>query len=1814
MPTQVNIRGKIGQRVTVDIDYDRDDNTSENTVQVQYKALRRREFVREVTIGNIDLSIPESEFAVFEKKSKKTVGLDAKMRRGKLSFHGVATLSQGESAKETFTGMNKSSSLLLKEYSYTPRKYYQLEPFLYYGDGCSPTITSSSYIRGDAQALRTFTSTLNTGETFVGTAVSIDSSSVKVYLDDRNSRNNSEKAARPLSEISARALPDSLGTYHLLTSGRDYILYPESGRIIFPAYLSPESRVFIQYKRSGGQSTCDPSASEDGTGTIETFLKWNTSLHEDTSRNGIGGTDDDVTVIADGQPNLDIYEIRGIYETGSTNIDESDFSLTILDNAYNVISSTSQLGSYNIDYSAGQVLFALREPFLNVRDSSGNYYIDDISRYILYTDNQKSTVAESTSLQMRLEYSHSLQSYQLRHGNILQGTVKVKVNDRLVSQDKYYVDYYSGYFSFFDMSDPQIGPGTTVEISYDYSPYGTSQQGFITGVRSEYQATRDLKLGSTVLYSGQFLSFNAPSPGQEPSSQLVTEVDGTLHYREEKMTSLINSLTGADFDLLPVEMTTYVEAARTIYNRNTYDMALIDDLESSEDIYESPLSEEDWILGSPPTDPLTSTLLDQCSRVPLLYRYYRDPSDPRVGLLPLSSSPRASPAYTTLSGPYNVAEGHLDTNQLKTDQSEKQTSLVLDYDFTAKPSTAYASVVTRNLGSVSKDLSEILYIEFNARIVDSTGPQSLFIYIDAGTVDEDSDGDGNLDSEDLGFNQTVDSGGSDPHEGNFLLDYERDSGKTEDKGYLFDPPSCSSDYTTYVGRGPNISGYSSTSGNGVLDLEDLDRDGVLNTDSSFVTIPDGSSAFSFDSGGDNTITPGDWKHFRIVIDRQQLSDDQIASLSDVRALRIFIMPDGTAAAGKLLIDGIKFSSPRWRNPRGVNLAGDTASVTSPYYLSYSIIDNFNSKDEYDSKSFLHDRRSEYEEIHGKYTNTEYEQIQEAALKIVYDFQSQYKSFSLTRYFSDPLDLSYYGKFHIWGRVRQKSGGESLILRLGTSEDDYYEYRTSLKDDSWQNYSFALDSPVSTQGRPNLKQVSYIQAGIASSDSTASGEVWLNDMTVSDVKLETDDAWKYETTIKITKPLYKTRSGTPVLSDIAISYSRKHRGRYFYSIGQEQLNYSEDRQLFQIDTNVFPWWYSSYSLTNVHTNAKEEDTVDNPDYDGDNIDFRQTVKNDFEFSRPGIPSVYTLYNYQLRRQNLREYLDDGTTTGSNDRIASYQKEITHAPSVILKEKKKITEKSYLEYTLETNLSYYSNATQRVNIDQDNTILEKDLEKVQFDKMTNRLKYQFHEFSITPEVSQSRKFLVEKLTPDNNVFNQLDGDFVFPYTRAPEFLYNQRITQAEIETQWQITKYLLSSVLFSTDYQENSFQDSELSQSTDKYQRIKQPATRTASSFSIPIKPSLMYKKLSFFDSITPQYTREILLSEVALPFTRNSSLFEDELGAPRTVPPLANLTYNIFSFPFWYFFQSKDRPANTFSNGREYVQTTKMIPNLSESESDLLLNYTNSLSLNERASVPLKFRFFREVLVTNDFSLSQNATRSALTSLPTQNVVFSISARESVDLMRLYKMKFLKKRGGISLLEEFHYSQERQMHITDNIQEDVFAPGTIFTYGWESKRSERRTFSVFFDYRLSFYRNKGYLSINGPDNDRIIAEDIAERTGNLRKREHNVIPGLEFTTEIETWRRALSRLTALQLRQSPVYSARFTIDLNRFYYSTDESISDSTTLDRFLLEQGIEMNLHQNVTGEFSLATAWDVHRDLYTKEIKQEILALQMTMGAKILF
>lgn len=302
---QVKMNGKVGEKISVNIDYD-DTKTDKQDISVVYSGTTD-EFVKQVVFGDINMSLPATEFVSY---NKQLFGIRADLKAGGFDMSVVASRTKGETKTKQFKGNTSFTKTDIYDTAYIRRRYYDIT----FGHPGEFTIRSNSE---------------------------------KIYID----RQTSEPVDNiTVFEMSAEDYDLTSSTYtgrfKLMKRGVDYVMDYTNGIVKFSSSLAPNAAVIIDYTRSDGIKLSDIT----GTPGKYKILK----------------AKDDKYATAAGQKR----ELKTYYSIGTTNIVRDDsngnFSLTVQDLSHNEVGSSlnpKQTYSDTIEVDFEQGIFHLLRPF-----------------------------------------------------------------------------------------------------------------------------------------------------------------------------------------------------------------------------------------------------------------------------------------------------------------------------------------------------------------------------------------------------------------------------------------------------------------------------------------------------------------------------------------------------------------------------------------------------------------------------------------------------------------------------------------------------------------------------------------------------------------------------------------------------------------------------------------------------------------------------------------------------------------------------------------------------------------------------------------------------------------------------------------------------------------------------------------------------------------------------------------------------------------------------------------------------------------------------------------------------------------------------------------------------------------------------------------------------------------------------------------------------------------------------------------------------------------------------------------------------------
>ena len=959
------------------------------------------------------------------------------------------------------------------------------------------------------------------------------------------------------------------------------------------------------------------------------------------------------------------FERKGVYSLGYRDIDITrGFEFYIKKTSDGVRSTDAQFQSseYIFNSETGVIEFNALEPF---QDKAG------ITELLYHSVNDPQFSDSVYSLYFAFLYKVNI--FQLRF-NVVAGSERVLINNTPVTRNvDYRIDYLTGTLRFLRI----INENDDIQVSYEYKPYSTSLQRVLTGLRVDYKITEGATLGATMLYSVGQKPTGAPTLANTPDSKLLFDFDGKFDLL--KILGLKTKKWVVKFE---------AEVAYSVHDKNTVDKAIVADMEADSIGYAITRSEDQWKIGSPsPNIPG----ITQSGRGKLHYRDYRDYG--ANNHFTLESYYWGIPADQILSyarkpGPYIVKGGR---NESTAEISEN--SIVFEYDFSG--GKTWVSAVSSIAGAGGIDLSKInellLSVKHqmitgtdgngNAVYGDSAG-NDVYIYFELGSINEDADGDLVFDSE-----VSISSG-----------------------GYEFNPLLADS---TFVGSGRK------DLGNGIKDSEDLNRDNVFQTNEMSILFP---STNTTDLTNINVASGSDWQEVTMKI--QNLTIEQVGILERVSAIRITVVKGVSGDRGRLMIDRAYFKGSRWDFIK----IDDQTIKTAPEF-SASIIST-RENDDYKDNRIYKEYPDDFEDLHGRLSAVEEERLHERALQIKYNLSNQTRSSNqfgtfgtVTKTYNSNLDFTIYKKLKLYLFIKEKAGhtNEYFIYRLGNSTDRYYEWRIPLvnlhraieagtqkkwhlveiflnPDDVSKRlhvYANGIDygKAVLSAKTPNLRQVNRVTVGIdvtGTTDAENKGEIWVNEVHLTDDRKRTGRAWSLRGEIQNKNKL--RLFGIPIIGPFSFNYSMDRVGIGFRSIGQA----GSDSALNSVNTSGKLNFLEYFDLSMSYSDKTENSDTDInylPVY-LQYISTNKTYTHSIVYKDPRgyFPTIVHSYNRSITKK-IQHRIDSTNALNTNETIIDTDK-FQYSESASIKSTMKLPYGFTYDYSISDSV-YLTDTSDKTN---------------------------------------------------------------------------------------------------------------------------------------------------------------------------------------------------------------------------------------------------------------------------------------------------------------------------------------------------------------------------------------------------------------------------------------------------------------------------------------------------------------------------------------
>jgi hypothetical protein len=1154
--SRFDITGTIGSKITVSVSQDNQtDIPLANRIQIRYKG-DDDDILKTIEAGNTNLALPNTRFVGYSQQIQGLFGLKAVAQVGNFRLTAIASQEKGSTEKASISAAGEEAAQYIRDYNYETSRIYDLG------------------LPGE----------LNRNDKIV---------SLYVYEEETIERNPDAKPCLLFVD------PTRPGLY---TDFNETITMVELDEEQFRFYNDAEQNLHYVYFENHRTD----SRARAVFMVVDRYDDDNNLLGQDTIGNVVGDTLR-LKVIHGGSiydrdhpswnlmwrncysvpKNLDVTKLglkvfKGLAgQEGTTSSLESQFSPTgASEGNYMEILGLDQynrsnqkqpdnilddrIAVYSEDW--GLVIFPSRRPFDTdtTFTTSSAQSSKPLRERVPDLYDYESSTEKTRASQYFLQYTGQVRSsvVSLNRVNIIEGSDVVTVNGRQLQRGTDYTIQYD--FGQVTLLDPEAtDPNADVSIDYEYAPFLAVQKKTLLGARAEYEWSRDLKFGATVLYKSDKAQDRKPRVGQETAKMLV--LDGNLDFKiyPSILTSAVNAIPGVTTES-PSTMTVSAEVAQSRPNPNIDDVAYIDDFEAALDQLSLGTTRLAWQKSSLP-EPLT----DLRRRGKMIW--YTPLSYPRKDEVYNVDVAQGDNTVQTMRliyrpNPYFV-QAVIDSTIDSISVSTIDTTYILDsldviidstYDTTfdtayildtiATDTTlvkSWAGIVRSFEGRIDAERAE--FLEIRMRGGRQTGAQtpSGVVHFDFGRINEDVDDNGKIFSED----EITVNGVTDPAE-DVGLDGQEDAKET---GY--DPetnPDPNDDNWYYAGDGkcpwPDnrcnelhdrltqtgaendplyFEWINGTEGNrddistaARPDKEQLGRSPITQNSYFSFKLDLSNHPDSFKVVGSESATGG-WVTYRIPIRDPNAVDEIVGTdpkWTQISHIRVWFDSEETdTTADTLEIANWYIVQSNWQD----TLLVDPAVPGEPHFTVASVSTEDGTFTPPPGVDAYVDPTQNVEEA-------------QRGLSMTYDRLRPGDTAIATRQLI--TSESYLGyktmEMYVHGDPALAGNTDSMgvFFRLGRDSLNFYEYRTQeflYADWDQRNYvkvdfaaiaalkdsvQRAVDNPVTIdtisgpyriKGQPNLNQIKYFAVGVMnlSGDSTreASGDVWVDELRVTGVR-------------------------------------------------------------------------------------------------------------------------------------------------------------------------------------------------------------------------------------------------------------------------------------------------------------------------------------------------------------------------------------------------------------------------------------------------------------------------------------------------------------------------------------------------------------------------------------------------------------------------------------------------------------------------------------------------------------------------------------------
>ncbi|MFH2053934.1 MAG: cell surface protein SprA [bacterium] len=616
---QVNLSGTIGEKIIIEVDHNSAAIGPEATkIKLMYQGLED-EIIQTIESGDVGLTLPGSQLLGYSSNKSGLFGIKVTGQVGRADFTAVASKQKAESSSKSFNAKGGTvEDRIIYSSDYLNNRFFRLD---------RPEVEPGGRVQGLQVDLSSLKIYLMMGP---GPLTGDDIENVAAYVDSLGYQFwNPTSMDFEDPHIYGQRWREITSYDPLLDADGGLVAIDMRTRMQDDDVLAVTYNIIDQAGAIVATVGDRPGAAPTQTLPDATGLFYRLKLLK--------------APVNDNHPHIFNYVLRNIYSLGGANIDPQTFSLRIERNT--TTEAQPQIDEAGLDYIRifgldrenaqrtggpdgvvdfhNEYLFDLNKGLLKFPLDFPAPFAADGALYAAYADTPSFAFEPGTFLYdnqaprlydpavlpteynqyqfFRLVATHASASNNISLGvsNIEEGSESVTLDGRTLTRGTdYEIDYTFGEITLMG-DNANLTPDSQISVNYQYAPFIGGGKTSLMGLNLGYDLGRESKLSTTWLYQAEAIVGEKAKLGEEPSKNLVGNVNFSNTFKPYFLTHAANFLSLKNSDR-ESSVQFSGELAVSVPNPNTKGRVFLEDFEGVDSSNFVSLNRTGWSWASAP--------------------------------------------------------------------------------------------------------------------------------------------------------------------------------------------------------------------------------------------------------------------------------------------------------------------------------------------------------------------------------------------------------------------------------------------------------------------------------------------------------------------------------------------------------------------------------------------------------------------------------------------------------------------------------------------------------------------------------------------------------------------------------------------------------------------------------------------------------------------------------------------------------------------------------------------------------------------------------------------------------------------------------------------------------------------------------------------------------------------------------------------------------------------------------------------------------------------------------------------------------------